>query len=206
MSLTVITVINQETNVVSTLASVLESTYKPHTYCVVIGKECSDKTKESVLVLFKGCCGVETKQTTEDSGIVYETNLNGVNLICVLSNLENSNVKGLYSLAISKTVDFSKNYVILNQGVSISENGLRLLDDKLSNPVIGFVYSDYIQNNVYRYVGNFHYLIRNKVNIVSYGLKASLINETLKIDPFDIASTVYNTAIVSKIPQPVFAL
>lgn len=204
MNLTILTLVGQDTPIASTLTSVLESNIKPENYCLVLSSAISEETKSKVLTLFKTCCGNKAEEIVQDNAKIYKTILNGINIICVQS--DSSDRKDLIKLAIEHTKDITSDYLVLDQGLYFSEKAIELFKDKLANPAIGLVYSDYYKNNLYMYLPNFHVMMKNKPVVKSYAIRSVHSDLLYNENYFDIASTLYNVSVISKIPEAVVSV
>ena len=199
MSITVLTIVDKDINFAPTLASVLESTTKPDSYCLVLSNGISDETKAKVMALFNTCCNNETEISIEDNNTIYKASLNGINVIGVVSNTTNR--KSLIELAVKYTKNNTEFYMVLDQGIYLKSNSIELFKQKFNNAAISFVYSDYIKDSTYKYLPNFHPMMKCRPDIKCYAIRAVHSEYLTNSNYFEIASNLYNRSVISKIPE-----
>ena len=196
MNITAITIIDNK-DFTTTLNSVVENDLTPKVYCIAMNKDLNIPIEEA---LSKHCNTFEKSMGQDD--VIYTANINNIQIVIIQSALKDA--ASLRALCIEYTINITDIYVIIDNGLKLATSAFSLIINKFKDFNISFVYSDYIEKDIYQAQPSFHPMMKQLPKIKMYGIRTDFVYELINNDYATIASNVYNKSIVSKIPEALF--
>jgi len=196
MNITAITVIDNN-DFTTTLNSVIENDLTPKVYCIAMNKDLNISIEE---VLSKRCNTFEKSMGQDD--VIYTANINNIQIVIIQSALKDA--ASLRALCIEYTINITDIYIVIDNGLKLITSAFSSIVNKFKDLNISFVYSDYIEKDIYQVQSSFHTMMKQLPNIKMYGIRSDFSYELTNNNYAIIASNIYNKSIVSKIPEALF--
>jgi hypothetical protein len=198
----ILTVSNNQKNIVQSVVSVLESTIRPDNLCLVFSSA-TDSQWETSKAFFKSCCsGGYDEEYTNDATIISKKD-HGLNLIGIKLNklfdkeLKNYGVNYLYN---STDVFFT-----LTAGTEYKPNFIETCMRHLEEDMVGACYSDYIENNKYSYLSSMKIGLDHQIPVKEIAFKKAVsANTPFKTDNFNVLAEFYARSVIRHIPEALF--
>ena len=196
MNITAITVIDNN-DFTTTLNSVIENDLTPKVYCIAMNKDLNISVEEA---LSKHCNTFEKSMGQND--VIYTANINNIQIVIIQSALKDA--ASLRALCIEYTINITDIYIVIDNGLKLITSAFSSIVNKFKDLNISFVYSDYIEKDIYQVQSSFHTMMKQLPNIKMYGIRSDFSYELTNNNYAIIASNIYNKSIVSKIPEALF--
>jgi hypothetical protein len=198
MNTTLITVIDNN-NFETTLESVIKNSITPKIYCIAVNKDIDIKIED---ILNKYSKSLEKRM--DENNTIYTTNINNIQIIVIQS--AEKNLSSLKSLCVGYTINVTDTYIVVDNGIKLMPSALSLIINKLKDFNIGFVYSDYIEKDIYKFQPSFHAMMKRLPSIKLYGIRSNFSHDMINNNHETLASNLYGQSIISKIPEALFTV
>jgi hypothetical protein len=215
MNSTVILLVeNNDSDVLKSVNSVLNSSEKPTNVCIMASSSVNNKTLETIKALFRSCCSDEPyTENREKNYTLINKKLHNISFHYLIVNDITS--KTLLQYGIEYILDETDIFITLSSGNEYRIDAISTLIKSLKDDNVGLSYSDYIDKNKYVHLGSinssliypshsnrYNYNIKEisfKKKYILSGLNPSDFNSSLSIVKF-----LYNRSIIRHIPEPLF--
>lgn len=204
-STVILTVPNSSKNIAQSIASILENTRKPDNICVVFSNVTTDNQWESCKPFFRTCCDQSFTEEITESATILSRNLDGINFVGIrLNKLFDHELK---NYAIAHLMDKTDIFLTLTAGSEFSMNYIVNILDGFNKDPIGVVYSDYIENQNYRYLQSLSSTIYEPIAIKEFAFRSSVAGTApFKGDNFTLVSQLFGKSIVKHIPKALYVV
>jgi hypothetical protein len=218
MNSTIILTINENNkDVLKSINSILNSNKKPTNLCIVASSANIDnKTSETVKALFKSCCDSEpyqencTKNYTLSTKKIYDINFHYLIVNDITS-------KTLLEYGIEYLLEETDIFMTLSSGSEYRVDAIDTLINSLNDDEIGLSYSDYINNGKYNFLGSINYsmIYQSNNNRYNYDIREICFRKKYILNrqnPSDINSVMsiikflYSKSIIRHIPESLFTI
>jgi hypothetical protein len=154
--------------------------------------------------MFKSCCdgGEYSEELLIDKTVIKKLSKD-FNMYNIILNHDIDKHPNYY--AVQYLYDHTDVFFTMMEGCVYHPEMISKILDKISDPNIGAVYSDYINRGKYMYLSTLHLMIKNSIPIGEIAFKKAFIaKDNIKMGNGEIINDIYAKAIVSHIPEPLF--
>jgi hypothetical protein len=202
-STVILTVPNAQKNIAQSVASILENTKKPDNLCIVFSNITTDNQWESCKPFFRTCCDQSFSEEITESATILTRDLDGINFVAIrLNKLFDHELK---NYAIGYLSDVTDVFLTLSAGTEFSITYISSILNTFEDSPVGAVYSDYIENQTYRYLQSLSSSLYEPVPIKEFAFRKEVAGPApFKGDNFSLVSTLYGKSIVKHIPKALY--
>lgn len=203
MSCAVLMSVISDSNMATTLESLLNNSIKPNYIFALLPKETSEKNLEVAKVFTKSCC--ETGQYSEEYSSDYLVIKKvGKDYTFIIIHSETQNIFELQNIAIEEVEDHIDYFITAETGSVYSKEYISSNISKLSIANTGACYSDYIENKKYIYLTSLHPSLSYEVPIKDIGISNKNGPIRFNKSNSDLIKQLYTKSIIRHIPEALF--
>lgn len=203
-STVILPIFSNDSEAIRSIVSILNSTVKPSNLCIISNSKLSENRLASINAMFKSCCdgGEYSEELLIDKTVIKKRSPD-FNMYNIVLNHDIDKHPNYY--AINYLYDSTDVFLTLMEGSVYQPEMIGKMLDKMSDPNVGAVYSDYISRGRYMYLSTLHLMIKTSIPIGEIAFKKSFIEKgSTKIQNGEIINDIYSKAVVSHIPEPLF--
>jgi len=200
----ILPIFTNDSEAIRSIVSVLNSETKPDNLCLVTTSQLSENRMASINAMFKSCC--DGGEYSEDIAI-DKTVIKKVSSTFTMYNLilHNQLTKHPNYYAVNYLKNKSDIFLTLTEGSVYKPEGIGKFLNKLKDPYVGAVYSDYIMRGKQLYLPTIHPMIKTSIPIGEIAFRVGVIDtEQSSMQNGDIVNDSYSKSIVSHIPESLF--
>ena len=200
----ILPIFTNDSEAIRSIVSVLNSETKPDNLCLVTTSQLSENRMASINAMFKSCCdgGEYSEDIAIDKTVIKKVS-SGFTMYNII--LHNQLTKHPNYYAVNYLKNKSDIFLTLAEGSVYKPEGIGKFLNKLEDPNIGAVYSDYIVRGKRLYLSTIHTMIKTPIPIGEIAFRSSIIDtEQSNMQNGDIINDSYNKSIVSHIPESLF--
>ena len=203
-STVILPIFSNDSEAIRSIVSVLNSSVKPSNLCIITTNKLSENRLASINAMFKSCCdgGEYSEELLIDKTVIKKTSPD-FNMYNIILNHDINKHPNYY--AVNHLYENTDVFLTLAEGSVYQPDMIGKMLDKLADPNVGGVYSDYISRGKYTYLSTIHLMIKTPIPIGEIAFKKSFIQkDSASMHNGEIINDLYSKCIVSHIPEPLF--
>lgn len=204
MSCAILMSVEFDSDIVTTIESLLSNSIKPSHIFILLPKGTKEKIFDVAKAFTKSCCdsGQYSEEYTNDYYLIKKVTKD---CTFVIIQSDTQNIFDLKNVAIEEVENHIDYFITAQAGSIYRDNYIDSNIEKLKIPNTGACYSDYIEDKKYIYLSCLYPTLQHNVPIKDIGVSNKNGQVRFKSSNLDLIKELYVKSIIRHIPQALFS-